>query len=71
MQTDTGQLPLDDAYSYQRGDIYRYYQARPDLQVHLSNPAPRIRIHAEIGDGDASAALQMIAPETGEPLLLP
>ena len=72
IQTDGGQIPLDDAYVYQRGDIYRFYRFEgPGLQAHLSNPAPRINIHAEIGDDSGSTVLELISPETGELRLLP
>jgi len=72
IQTDGGQIPLDDAYVYQRGDIYRFYRFEgPGLQAHLSNPAPRINIHAEIGDDSRSTVLELISPETGELRLLP
>jgi hypothetical protein len=72
IQTDDRQIPLDDAYVYQRGDIYRFYRFDGDgLQVHLSNPAPRIKIHAEIGDDSGSTVLEMVSPETGELRLLP
>ena len=65
-------IPLDDLYVYQRGDIYRFYRFDGSgLEVHLSNPAPRIRIHAEIGDDSGSAVVEMVAPETGELRLLP
>jgi hypothetical protein len=72
IQTDGRQIPLDDAYTYQRGDIYRFYRFDGSgLEAHLSNPAPRIKIHAEIGDDSGSVVLQGILPETGELLLLP
>lgn len=72
MQTDTEQISLDDAYAYQRGDIYKFYQFDGSpLQATISNPAPRIRIHAEIGNGDGSLVLQGIQPTTGELFLLP
>ena len=69
---DGRQIPLDDAYAYQRGDIYRFYRWEGSgLGAHLSNPAPRIKIHAEIGDDSGSVVLQGIFSETGELLLLP
>lgn len=72
LRVDGRQIPLDDVYVYQRGDIYRYHRFDwPGLQVHLSNPAPRIRVHAEIGDDTGSAVIQMVSPETGELRLLP
>jgi hypothetical protein len=72
IQTDGRQIPLDDAYTYQRGDIYRFYRFDGSgLEAHLSNPAPRIKIHAEIGNDSGSVILQGILPETGELLLLP
>jgi hypothetical protein len=72
LRVDGDQIPLDDVYVYQRGDIYRYHRfGGPGLQVDLSNPAPRIRIHAEIGDDSGSVVLEMISPETGELRLLP
>ena len=68
----TVRIPLDDAYAYQRGDIFRFYRLEGSgLDVHLSNPAPRIKIHAEIGDDSGSTVLQMISSEAGELLLLP
>jgi hypothetical protein len=72
IQGDSGQIPLDDTYVYQRGDIYRFYRLQGSgLQAHLSNPAPRIKIHAEIENDGGSCILQMISPKTGELLLLP
>jgi hypothetical protein len=69
---DGRQVPLDDLYSYQRGDIFRFYRVTgPSLSCQLSNPAPGIKIHAEIEKDGASGVLQMIAPERGELLLLP
>ena len=66
------EIPLDGAYFYQRGDIYRFYQHKSSpLEANLSNPAPRIKIHAEIGNDSGSVVLQMISSETGELLLLP
>jgi hypothetical protein len=65
------QIELDGAYSYQRGDIYRLYRAEGgSVQANLSNPAPGIKIHAEIEMDGQSGSLQMIAPETGELQLL-
>jgi hypothetical protein len=47
IQTDAGQISLDGAYTYQRGDIYRFCRFDGhEVQAHLSNPAPRIKIHA-------------------------
>jgi hypothetical protein len=72
LQTDKGQISLDDTYTYQRGDIYRFYHwDGAELHAHMANPAPRIRVHAEIGNETGSLALQGIWPETGELLLLP
>lgn len=72
VQTDAGQIPLDDAYAYQRGDIYKLYQMQgSDLSMQLSNPAPRIMIHAVIEDNAGSVVLKMITPRTGELTLLP
>jgi hypothetical protein len=65
-------VPLDDLYVYQRGDIYRFYRFNGrGVQGQLSNPAPQIRIHAEIGDDSGSFVLEMVTPETGELRLLP
>jgi hypothetical protein len=72
IQTGDRQIPFDDAYVYQRGDIYRFYRWEgAGLEAQLSNPAPRIKIHAEIGNDSGSVVLQGILPETGELLLLP
>jgi hypothetical protein len=72
IQIDGRQIPLDDAYAYQRGDIYRFYRFEGSgLEARLSNPAPRIKIHAEIGNDSGSVVLQSVSPETGELLLLP
>lgn len=72
IQTDAGQIPLDGTYTYQRGDIYKFYKFNgSEVQAHLSNPAPQIKIHAEIGDGSGSTVLEMIAPTTGALFLLP
>jgi hypothetical protein len=72
LNVDGQHIPLDDLYVYQRGDIYRFYRFDGNgLQVQLSNPAPQIRIHAEIGDDTGSGVLEMVAPETGELRLLP
>jgi hypothetical protein len=72
LKVDGQHTPLDDLYVYQRGDIYRFYRFDGSgLEVHLSNPAPRIKIHAEIGDDSGSAVVEMVAPETGELKLLP
>jgi hypothetical protein len=72
IQVDGRQISLDDAYAYQRGDIYRFYRwSGSGLEAQVSNPAPRIKIHAEIGDDTGSITLQGILPETGELLLLP
>jgi hypothetical protein len=72
IQVDGRQIPLDDAYSYQRGDIYRFYRLEGSgLQLHLSNPAPGIKIHAEIEKDGDSAVLQMVSSDRGELLLLP
>jgi hypothetical protein len=71
MKTDEGQISLDDTYTYQRGDIYRFYRFDgASVAAQLSNPAPRIRIHAEIGDESGSTVLEMVSPETGELHLL-
>ena len=70
--TDGGHhIKMDDAYSYQRGDIHRRYcMENGILNAQLSNPAPGIKIHAEIEIDGQTADLQMIAPETGELQLL-
>lgn len=65
------QIELDGTYSYQRGDIYRLHRMEGGvLNAHLSNPAPGIKIHAEIEVDGQTSGLQMIAPETGELQLL-
>ncbi len=65
------QIELDGTYSYQRGDIYRLHRMEGGvLNAHLSNPAPGIKIHAEIEVDGHTSGLQMIAPETGELQLL-
>jgi hypothetical protein len=73
IQSNGRQIALDDAYSYQRGDIYRSYRLTEGsgVQFHLSNPAPGIKVHAEIGDDRGSAVLQIISSDRGELLLLP
>jgi hypothetical protein len=72
IQMDDRQVPLDDAHVYQRGDIYRFYRFEGlGLQVCVSNPAPRIKIHAEVGDDNGSVVLDGIFSETGELRLLP
>ena len=72
IQIDGRQIPLDDAYAYQRGDIYRFCRWEgSELEAHLSNPAPRIKIHAEIGNDSGSVVLQGFLTQTGELLLLP
>jgi hypothetical protein len=72
IQTDGHQIALDDTYSYQRGDIYRFYRLESDgLQPHLSNPAPGIKIHAEIEKDGQSTVLQKIWSEKSELHLLP
>jgi hypothetical protein len=70
---DDRQIPLDEMYAYQRGDIYRFYHwdGSSPLQAHMSNPAPRIKVHAEIGNDTGSIVLEGIQPETGELWLLP
>jgi hypothetical protein len=71
IQTGTGQISLDGTYTYQRGDIYRFYRFDgASVAAQVSNPAPRIRIHAEIGDESGSTVLEMISPATGELYLL-
>jgi hypothetical protein len=65
-------IQMDDAYAYQRGDIYRFCRWEgSELEAHLSNPAPRIKIHAEIGNDSGSVVLQGFLTQTGELLLLP
>jgi hypothetical protein len=72
IQLDDRQIPLDDSYVYQRGDIYRFYRFDGSrLEAQMSNPAPKIKIHAEIGNDRGSVVLQGISPATGELLLLP
>jgi hypothetical protein len=72
IQTDSGQIPLEGMYTYQRGDIYRSYKFREKLQCVVSNPAPGIKIHSEIETDDGmSFVMQMIASEQSELLLLP
>jgi hypothetical protein len=71
IKTEEGEIPLADAYVYQRGDIYRFYLFDGlELQVRMSNPAPRIKIHAVIGNDSGSLVLNGIFPETGELRLL-
>jgi hypothetical protein len=71
-QTNDREISLDDAYLYQRGDIYRFYHLESSgLGVHLSNPAPGIKVHAEIEKDGGPVVLQMISPDRGELLLLP
>jgi hypothetical protein len=72
IQSAGRQIPLDDACAYQRGDIFRLYRLEGSgLEAYLSNPAPRIKIHAEIGDDNGSIVLRMISSESGDLLLLP
>jgi hypothetical protein len=73
IQTADGhQIALDDTYSYQRGEIYRVYRLEGDgLQVHLSNPAPGIKVYAEIDKDGESTVLQIIWSEKSELHLLP
>jgi hypothetical protein len=55
IRTEAGEIPLDGSYTYQRGDIYKFYRCEgKEVQVQLSNPAPQINIHAEIGDDSGS-----------------
>ncbi|MGO9005906.1 MAG: hypothetical protein ACLQB4_09105 [Beijerinckiaceae bacterium] len=66
------QIEMDGMYSYQRGDIYRFYRMEGgSIQANLSNPAPGIKIHAEIEIDGQSSGMQMIAPDRGELQLLP
>jgi hypothetical protein len=64
---------VDDLYVYQRGDIYKFYHwdGHSELKAELSNPAPGIKIHAEIGNETGSIPLQGISPPTGDLVLLP
>ena len=73
IQADDTQTPLDNIYTYQRGDIYRSYKLEGSgLEANLSNPAPGIMIHAEIEFEDGSSSvMKMIASENSELLLLP
>lgn len=73
IQADGTQIPLDNVYTYQRGDIYRFYKLEgTGLEANLSNPAPGIMIHAEIESPDGSSSvMKMIASEANELLLLP
>ncbi|PWB90933.1 hypothetical protein C5688_08715 [Methylocystis sp. MitZ-2018] len=68
---DGRQIELDDTYLYQRGDIYRRYVTQGGtVSATLSNPAPGIKIHAEIDLEGHPTGVQMIAPESGELQLL-
>ena len=73
IQADATQIPLDNIYTYQRGDIYRSYKLEGGgLEANLSNPAPGIMMHAEIEHPDGSSSvMKMIASETNELLMLP
>ncbi len=73
IQADGTQIPLDNVYTYQRGDIYRLYKLEgQNVEASLSNPAPGIMIHAEIELPDGSSGImKMIASESNELLLLP
>jgi hypothetical protein len=48
-----------------------YFSVRMGDNEDAGNPAPRIKIHAEIGNDSGSVVLRGILPETGELLLLP
>jgi hypothetical protein len=63
---------LDDLYVYQRGDIYKFYRwDGSGLEAQMSNPAPGIKIHAEIGNDSGSMFLEAISSPTGQLQLLP
>ncbi|MGE8942015.1 hypothetical protein ACO2I3_08895 [Leptospira interrogans] len=62
-------INLDAFYTFQRGDIYRFYRsADGPLELNLENPAPGVLIHALT---DNLGTLAMRAPPTGDLLLLP
>jgi hypothetical protein len=66
------QIELDDWYTYQKADIYRFYRKEEqDLTCQLSNPAPGVMIHADIEIAGQSGVIQMIAPNQFDLLLLP
>jgi hypothetical protein len=72
IQIEGGQIPLNDSYVYQRGEIYRFYRFDGSgAQGQLATPTPEIKIYAEVGDDRGSTILKMISPETGELYLLP
>jgi hypothetical protein len=72
IQLKDRQIPLDDLYVYQRGDIYKFHPWDGSrLEAQMSNPAPGIKIHAEIGNDSGSMLLEGISSPTGELQLLP
>ena len=56
---------------YQRGDVYRAYQLKDGLTFELSNPAPGVKIHAEIEQDGEFRVMEIIASEQSELWLLP
>jgi hypothetical protein len=72
LDNGTSRIDIDDCYTFQRGDIYRFYKkGDQDLEVKLSNPAPGIMIHAEVEVDGESRIMKMVAPEQGDLMLLP
>jgi hypothetical protein len=66
------QTEMDDWYTYQKADIYRFYRKdEKDLTCELSNPAPGRMIHADIEIAGQSGIIEMIAPNQFDLLLLP
>jgi hypothetical protein len=59
---DGRQFELDGRYSYQRGDIYRFYRMEGGgVPVKFSNPAPGIKVHAEIEENGQFSVRKRIA----------
>jgi hypothetical protein len=72
LRSDTASIDLEDSYTFQRTDIYRYYKvAEMPLNVKLSNPAPGIMIHAEVEVAGQSRTMKMVAPIQADLVLLP
>jgi hypothetical protein len=65
-------INLEDCYTFQRADIYRYYKVDGiPFSVTLANPAPGVRIHAEVEVGGSIGTIQPIAPLQNDLLLFP
>ena len=72
LENGTARIDLDDSYTFQRADIYRYYKADDaPLNIILSNPAPGVMIHAAVEHAGQSRTMKMVAPIQADLLLLP